>query len=547
MAVPTPPTALVDVELGTRVRRAVPLVVVVATAPSADGADSAADAADAADNVAEADDAENDQNPEGDDAAAPVIGPYADRLGVDAAWLAAAGATGSAGAVHPVARPGSRPSIGWVVGVGAGSERDYRKAGAALLRAVDTRAASDKDNGRPVARSIQVALPDDLTAEQTAAFAIGAALGSYDFRVTGKERPPRTRTVTLVTTPEQQETEGLADAVRRGLVLAGATALSRDLANMPSNTKDPAWLGAVAARIAGTVPGLTARIRDEAWLREHGFGGVLAVGGGSASPPQLIELTWRPRAAAAAPHLVLVGKGITFDTGGISIKPADGMHLMRTDMAGGGTVIAALIAIARLKLPIRVTGLVPAAENHLSGSAYRPGDVVRHVDGHTTEVTNTDAEGRMVLADALGYAVRTLRPDVLVDVATLTGAIRVSLGWRTGGLFANDDELAEQVVEAGRRAGEAWWRMPLGFDVVDLDTGHAERVRSELADLKQCPPGPGSISAALFLREFTGGLRWAHLDIAGAARSEKQFDEVAAGATGFSTRTLVELATDLAG
>jgi len=190
---------------------------------------------------------------------------------------------------------------------------------------------------------------------------------------------------------------------------------------------------------------------------------------------------------------------------------------------------------------------VPAAENHVSGSAYRPGDVVRHVDGHTTEVTNTDAEGRMVLADALGYAVRTLRPDVLVDVATLTGAIRVSLGWRTGGLFAGDDELAEQVVAAGQRAGEAWWRMPLGFDVVDLDTGHAERVRSEIADLKQCPPGPGSIAAALFLREFTGGLRWAHLDIAGAARSEKQFDEVAAGATGFSTRTLVELATALAG
>jgi leucyl aminopeptidase len=326
-------------------------------------------------------------------------------------------------------------------------------------------------------------------------------------------------------------------------VLARATGLARDLANTPSNVKDPSWLAGTAARLADAVPGLTARVRDEDWLREHGFGGVVAVGDGSSRPPRLLELSWRPKGGDSAPHLALVGKGITFDTGGISIKPADNLHVMRTDMAGGGAVIAAVIAIAQLRLPVRVTGLVPAAENHVSGTAYRPGDVVTHYDGRTTEVTNTDAEGRMVLADGLGYAVRTLRPDLLVDVATLTGAMRIALGWRTGGFFATDDELAQRLLDAGERAGEAWWRMPLGYDVVELANGHAERVHSELADVQQCPPGPGAISAALFLREFTAGLRWAHLDIAGAARSEKQFDEVSAGATGFAVRTLVELAS----
>jgi leucyl aminopeptidase len=517
LAIPTPPTALVDVELGTEVRRAVPLAVTVA-GPDDTGPD------------------DTSQPVPG-----PVIGPHAERIGVDTAWLTAAGITGAAGKVHDVALPGSRPPVGWVLGIGTGSVRDYRRAGAALIRAVDARATADHKDGRRVSRSLQVALPVEVTAEQTAAFALGVALGGYEFRVTGENRPPRTRSVTLLA-PTRHE-----PAVRRVLVLAGATGLARDLANMPSNTKDPAWLANAATRIAATVSGLTAEVHEVGWLRDHGFGGVLAVGGGSARPPRLIELSWQPPGSASGPHLVLVGKGITFDTGGISIKPAADMHLMRTDMAGGGAVIAAMIAIARLRLPIRVTGLVPAAENHVSGSAYRPGDVVRHVDGHTTEVTNTDAEGRMVLADAIGYAVRTLRPGLLVDVATLTGAMRVSLGVRTGGFFATDDEFAAQLLAAGERTGEAWWRMPLGYDVVELATGHTEQVRSELADVMQCPPGPGAIAAALFLREFTGGLRWAHLDIAGAARAEKPFDEVSAGATGFAARPLVELAESVSG
>ena len=309
--------------------------------------------------------------------------------------------------------------------------------------------------------------------------------------------------------------------------------MARDLSNAPSNIKNPVWLADTAERLVADVAGVRATIRDQEWLAAQGFGGVLAVSGGSATPPRLIELAYRPRGANR--HLLFVGKGITFDTGGLSIKPAEGMHLMRTDMAGGAAVIAATRAIAALRLGVRVTALVPAAENHVSGASYRPGDVVRHYGGTTTEVSNTDAEGRMVLADALAYAIRRFRPDVVVDVATLTGAMKVALGVRTGGLFANDDELAARVLAAGQAVGESWWRMPL------LDA-HADAVRGELADVRQTPDGPGGITAALFLREFVDGLPWAHLDIAGPARAEKAYADVVPGATGFAARTLVELA-----
>jgi leucyl aminopeptidase len=214
---------------------------------------------------------------------------------------------------------------------------------------------------------------------------------------------------------------------------------------------------------------------------------------------------------------------------------------MRTDMSGGAAVIAAVEAIATLGLDVRVTGLVPCAENHVSGSAYRPGDIVRHYGGRTTEVTNTDAEGRMVMADAIAWAADRLTPDLIVDVATLTGAMKISLGLRTGGLFASDDQIADRVLAAGELAGERWWRMPLASDADSVDTEFAEAVRSEIADVRQCPPGPGGIAAAMFLREFTAGLPWAHLDIAGPARADRVYDEVTPGATGFAARTLVEL------
>ncbi|MCP2261881.1 leucyl aminopeptidase [Streptoalloteichus tenebrarius] len=496
---PSVPTPLVDVQVTTAPRRGVPLAVVA--------------------------------SPADETGSAPVLGPHADRLGLDAEWLELVGATGRAGQTHAVPAPDG--SQGWLVGVGSGDARAWRSAGAALMRAVDGQAANEQREGRRPARAVQVALPESADTEAVAAFALGAMLGSHAFKVTN-ERTARTKELRLVP-PAGADEAAVAEAVREASILARATGLARDLANTPSDVKDPAWLAGTAARLAEAAPGLTATVRDEAWLAENGFGGILAVGGGSVRPPRLLELSHRPRGSAKAPHLVLVGKGITFDTGGISIKPAEGMHLMRTDMSGGAAVIAALIAIAELNLPVRVTGLVPCAENHVSGSAYRPGDVVRHYGGTTTEVTNTDAEGRMVMADALAYAVRQLKPSLLVDVATLTGAMKVALGLRTGGLFATEDELAERINEAGRRTGEAWWRMPLLDD-------HAADVRSDIADVRQCPPGPGGITAALFLREFTGGLPWAHLDIAGPARADRVYDEVNPGGTGFAARTLVEFA-----
>jgi leucyl aminopeptidase len=390
----------------------------------------------------------------------------------------------------------------------------------------------DTDAGRTAERTLQLELPDSVGPDEVTELVCGLRLGGYRYAVTTGEAPSTVRAIRLVTSDA-----ALDETVRRAAVLAQATALARDLANTPSNVKDPAWLATMATRTAGKV--VDVAVRDEKWLAAHGFGGVLAVGGGSARPPRFVELSWRPAKASA--HIVLVGKGITFDTGGISLKPADGMHLMRTDMAGGAVVIAAVEAIARLGLDVRVTGLVSCAENHVSGSAYRPGDVVRHYGGRTTEVTNTDAEGRMVMADALAYAHAVHKPDLLVDVATLTGAMKVSLGLRTGAVFASADDVAAKVLAAGAAAGERWWRMPLGSDVSSVAGEFAESVRSEVADVRQCPPGPGGIAAAMFLREFTGGLPWAHLDIAGPARADRNYDEVTTGATGFAARTLVEL------
>ncbi|MEU7475705.1 leucyl aminopeptidase [Lentzea sp. NPDC042327] len=466
------PTKLVDVEVAVTPRRNVPAVVLAGTGPA--------------------------------------LGPGGE--GIDTADL-----TGKAGEAVRHRATGT-----WTLGVGTGTLSDYRTAGAALVRAL---------GGDDAPKTADVLLTADFDADKVRAFVLGAALGGYRFKVTGEEAPRRVGSLRLVT-PDQGFEEVLTSAALKAHALATATALTRDLANTPSNVKDPRWLATTAAKLADRVPGLSAVVRDEKWLAQQGFGGVLAVGGGSSRPPRLVELTYD---GGTGPHLVFVGKGITFDTGGISVKPADGMHLMRTDMAGGAAVISALLAVARRGLPIRVTGLVPCAENHVSGSAYRPGDVVRHYGGATTEVQNTDAEGRMVLADAMAYAVKTLKPDLVVDVATLTGAMKVSLGLRTGGLFTADDTLARTVVDAGVRVGEKWWRMPLLEE-------HVEAVTSEIADYRQCPPGPGGITAALFLQKFAGDVPWAHLDIAGPARSEKVYEEVVAGATGFGARTLVEVA-----
>jgi len=320
-----------------------------------------------------------------------------------------------------------------------------------------------------------------------------------------------------------------AGAVDAAAVIAAATGLARDLANTPPAVKSPQWLADEAMRIAAE-SGLSARVWAADELEAAGFGGICAVGAGSARPPRLIELAYEPAAASPdARHVVLVGKGITFDSGGLSLKPNDNMRLMKTDMAGGGAVLAVLSALRRLGVACRVTGLVAAAENMPSGSAYRPGDVITQYGGRTVEVLNTDAEGRLVLADALAYADARLQPDYVVDIATLTGAARVALGISYAALYATDDALA----------GDRVWRMPLA----DPYARALESPVADLAHIARDGTPAGSIVAALFLREFAGQSRWAHLDIAGAGRAGADDGELTKGATGFGTRLLLRWLT----
>jgi leucyl aminopeptidase len=286
-------------------------------------------------------------------------------------------------------------------------------------------------------------------------------------------------------------------------------------------------------RAAQRYPHVSLAVRDRRALTAEGFGGILAVGSGSANAPRLVELAWRPPGART--HVVLVGKGITFDSGGIGIKPPEGMLLMRKDMGGAAAVVAATLGAAALNLRVRVTALAPLAENMVGADAFRPGDVVRHYGGMTSEIYNTDAEGRLVLADALAYAVRRLRPDVLVDLATLTGASRVALGKRTAALFSDNDELAAALSTAAAQAGEQVWRLPLAGD-------YLEYLSSDLADYNHAPDlSPKSVLAALYLREFTGQARsnWAHLDMSSPSWSDRADGELVKGATGWGVRTLL--------
>ncbi len=390
----------------------------------------------------------------------------------------------------------------------AGKPAALRLAGAELARSITSARATVSAAG--------------LSGARLSAFVEGLVLGAYGFSYAASP-PPRVRRIELA---RVEDDEAIATGLRNGR----ATVWARDLSNTPASTKTPAWLAEQAVRVLAPL-GVTVAVRDEAWLAEHGFGGVLAVGGGSASPPRLIEASWRPRGARADVHPVLVGKGITFDTGGINLKPGASMRTMHTDMAGGAAALAALRAVAERRLPLKVTVLVPAAENAFGGGSYRPGDVVRHYGGRTSEINNTDAEGRIVLADAMAYAVARLRPSTILDIATLTGAMKVALGMGTGGFFATSDRLAAALVRAGERAGEPMWRLP-------LFAGYESAVHSDIADALQAPGNPGAITAALFLKPFAGDLPWAHLDIAGPGRADKDGGINSRGATGFGARLL---------
>jgi leucyl aminopeptidase len=462
----------------------------------------------------------------GDDG--PFLGPGADEaseaLGTDLlAALEAARATGRTGEVTtvPVAAADDDVSLVLLVGVGDATVTDFRRAGAAVARATKDRAS--------VVTSVAAIAPD----EGLAGFVVGAMLGSFAFhwRSTGPKERPVARIVL-----SDVSAEGADDELARAIALGGAGWRSRALATVPANLKNPAWLAEQAVEV-GEAAGLEVTVWDEDRLVAEGFGGILAVGGGSASAPRLIRMDYTPRgagksAAKKLPTIVLVGKGITFDTGGLDIKPSEGMLTMKRDMSGGGAVIATMAALRDVDCPVRVIGLVPAAENAVSGTSMRPGDVITHFGGRTSEVNNTDAEGRLVLADAMAYAVQELSPTVLVDIATLTGAMKVSLGQWTGGYFANHDGLAGQVEAAASASGENVWRMPLVADYED-------KVDSRIADGDNAAGGAGAITAALFLQHFAGDLPWVHVDFASAAESPSERHEWTAGPSGWGPRLLL--------
>jgi leucyl aminopeptidase len=465
----------------------------------------------------------------------PLLGPggaeLADDLDVDLlAVLDLEKATGKTGEVTRVPVPlgsPSNPDLRLVLLVGVGEQRpvDVRRAGAALARAARDRAS--------VATSLPAVADDALEP-----FVVGAMLGSFTFEL--RSVPPEKPPVARVVLAGLGDSPVLVDALERAVAVGGAGWRARALSTVPSNIKNPAWLAEQAVTLADET-GLKATVRDVDRLRADGFGGIVGVGQASATPPCLIQLDYTPSRGAAkaaggsarkAPRVVLVGKGITFDTGGLSIKPAEAMVNMKRDMTGGAVVLAVMGALAAVGCPLRVTGLVAAAENAVAGNALRPGDVVTHYGGRTTEVTNTDAEGRLVMADALAYAVSDLDPAVIVDVATLTGAMKVALGQQVGGYFATDETLASTLREAAEQAGEPLWRFPLAAD-------YEEKLASQVADADNAPGGPGAITAALFLQHFVGAVPWAHLDIASVGDAPADSFEWTTGPTGFGARLLL--------
>ncbi|MGZ4536030.1 MAG: leucyl aminopeptidase [Nocardioidaceae bacterium] len=404
------------------------------------------------------------------------------------------------------------------------------------------RAAGSAARAVANAASVTLALPAG-DAEQVRAVVEGYALGAYTFD-TYKTTKANGTAGEVVVLSDAARAKDAGAAVELAQVVAAAKSLARDWVNTPAADLTPALFADAVARANKARKGgkVSIEVLDEKQLAAGGYGGIIGVGQGSANPPRLVKLTYKPRGAKA--HLALVGKGITYDSGGLSIKPGTSMTTMKSDMGGAAAVTTATFAIADLGLPVAVTTFVPMAENMVSGTATRPGDVLTMYGGKTVEVLNTDAEGRLILGDALVRAVESA-PDLVVDVATLTGACETALGDRIAGVLGNDEDLVEQVLAAGRRTGEGLWPLPISPEMTEK-----VRTYSKVADLMQhnIDKFGGALYAAAFLQEFVGDTRWAHLDIAGPAfNGRAAFGHTPAGGTGFAVPTLVELARDLAG
>jgi leucyl aminopeptidase len=371
--------------------------------------------------------------------------------------------------------------------------------------------------------------------EQIAAVAEGAILGDWepDFLKTDKKEKNEPISSIVIALGSQDPTPALEMALEKGRIIAEATNLSRDIAVEPPNLLTPLSLAERAREVAEGC-GLSFDVLDQDRMRQLGMGALLGVAQGSDAPPALIVLRYTPESGASSDHLGLVGKGVTFDTGGISIKPSEGMDKMKYDMAAGAAVIGAMQAIARLKPPVTVTGIVPAVENMPGSRAQRPGDIVTSLSGKTIEILNTDAEGRLILADAITYA-KQLGCTHLVDAATLTGAIAIALGHTLSGVFSNNDDLLAQWMTASKEAGEKMWHMP-------LDDEYREQLNSVYADIQNLGTRwGGACTAAMFIKEFAGDTPWVHVDTAGTAWIDDAKPFLAKGPTGIPLGSFVNL------
>ena len=408
-----------------------------------------------------------------------------------------------------------------IVVLGLGREKDAEKTLDQLRNAASRAVKLARAAG---AKTLAISWPADEAGAQ--ALAEGASLGAYVFDRYKKEKKPlKLARVDLLIDAKHR------DAVKIGCAVADAVNAARDLVNEPAGRVTPRAL-ADAARKTARASGLECQVLSRAQIQKLGMNLFLGVAQGSAEEPQLVRLAWKPRKAVAKP-VALVGKAITFDSGGLSIKTAQGMEDMKTDMAGAAAVISAMQLVAALKPPFEVRAYFGACENLPSGTAYKPGDVIVGKNGTSVEVLNTDAEGRLVLADVLAWAVEE-GASAVVDLATLTGAILVALGPWTSGLFSNDEKLAGELLSAARAAGESVWRMPLPPEMEEL-------IKSPIADLKNTGGRfGGSINAALFLQHFVGKVPWAHLDIAGPASVDKERGYNPRGGTGAGVRLLAE-------
>ena len=386
---------------------------------------------------------------------------------------------------------------------------------------------------------VAVELGDDAkvgAAEAAASLAFGAALRVYRFdRYRTKEKPERKPTLVALTVVSR-DPDAAERAYRDRDAAAAAVSFTRDLVSEPANVIYPETLAAQAAGLAEF--GLSVEVLDEDRLREIGMSALLAVGQGSARPSRVVVMQWHGGPDGAAP-IAFVGKGVTFDTGGISIKPSAGMGEMKWDMAGAGVVIGLMRLLAARKARVNAVGVVGLVENMPSGTAQRPGDIVKSLSGQTIEVLNTDAEGRLVLADALWYCQDRFKPKAMIDLATLTGAVVMALGHEHAGLFSNNDDLADRLIAAGKSVDEKLWRLPLA-------AAYDRTIDSDAADVKNIASdrGAGSIIGAQFVQRFVNNVPWAHLDIAGVAWSKRDAPTVPKGATAFGVRLLDRLVAD---